>query len=390
MERLRAALTSLGLAEAEREIYVAVCSRGEATAAAIASEVDVDESTVLSVAGALVERGLLQVRGDGGDAVLAAVPPERAAATFSETVAAFEAAAASAYGGDASAADDAASTFATLGRPRAVRRELRAELAAAEREVIAILPGDLVAEFRADFAAAVERGATVYVLATAPGVERAASTVDAGEHVHVLRTWGARPVCFLLRDVHGAILGEHGAATLPAEATRRSDRSRTPAADRATTPAEPDSSTTPADADAPAIAVRQPHVAGWLNGNAVANIWSCGRQRSLADPPPLPATYEHFRSAVTAAALHDLAGTELTVDVEGRSLTSGEPASLTATPVREVRQSLVEPTNVTFPVENALVVETDDGLVSVGAETSGLAAFHEDYAATSATLRTPR
>lgn len=48
----------------------------------------------------------------------------------------------------------------------------------------------------------------------------------------------------------------------------------------------------------------------------------------------------------------------------------------------ETRQSLVDPRSAEFGMENTLVVETDDGRVTVG----GTGGFLEDYEAVSVTL----
>ena len=136
-----------------------------------------------------------------------------------------------------------------------------------------------------------------------------------------------------------------------------------------------------------AVAFGQPEIAGAFYGSSLGNVWPMGSQRAVAEPPSLPARFDLFRSGVTAAAIHRHAGTDLLVDVTVLDTESGAERELVEVPVTGVRQSIVEPAESTFPVESALQLETDDGVVSVGGISGGFGAYHEPYAAAAVTLR---
>lgn len=351
--RLRDATRALGLSESEHDTYVAVLTDGSASVDAVATETGRPEPEVEDAATELDDRGLLTLDDGEEPAVLRARPPAAAADALSLHVDEYEAAAEALY----ARAEATEPPFEQLRSPQSIRRRLARQIEAARDELLLLLPGCAVDGLRDELAAAVDRGVMVYLLVVAPDAEAALEDLRVGEHVHVLRSWEGASLVFSLRDVTAGVLGELG----DLGSCRQSGEG--------------------------AVAFRQPLLAGWLYGNAVSSIWPGGVQRGLAEPSGLPATFDHFRSGVTTAALHDLQGTELLVDVEGTDLETGEPISLERAPVRHVKQSLVEPTNADFPIENALVVETDDGLVTVAAETGGLNAFYEDFAAREVTLR---
>ena len=111
-----------------------------------------------------------------------------------------------------------------------------------------------------------------------------------------------------------------------------------------------------------------------------------GEDTYVTDPDPLPATYEHLRTAATTAALHRVAGRDLLADVTLADLDSGDERRYERVPVVAVRQNLVgDPTN-DFPMENSLVFETPDGRVAAGNAGGGIGPFYEGYGAQSVTL----
>lgn len=352
-DRLREALAALGLSRTECEAYVAVLSRGEATAGTVAGETSVSRSDVHGLAAGLADRGLITVDESGDSTVLRARPPAEVVDALSVHLAEYEAAAEELY----SRAEHSEPAFEAIHSPRSVRRRIARHVDAARQELLLVLPASTAVTLREELADAVERGVWVYCAVAKPEIEDAVSALEPGEHVHVLRSWANRPPVVVVRDVTAGVTGAH--ATIQG----------------------------PGRGDEYAVAFDQPHAAGGLYGNAVASLWPNGRQRALADPPALPATFEQFRQGVVAAALHDLRGEELVVDVAATDTETAEGVTFEGAPVREVRQPLVEPTNTAFPIENALVLETGQGTVSVGGEAGGVSPFHEDYAATQLTLR---
>ena len=351
--RLDSALHTLGLTEPERQTYLAVVSGDSMAVDAVVREVECSRSTVLTAARSLEERGLLVVDDRPDSPRIRARPPAAAAATLSGAVAEFERAAESVYRPSGSGGG----AVEVLHSEGTIRRRLVRTVEAAREELLLVLPGTVASSIRAELGAAVDRGVVVYLLLVDPGVEDAVDALDVGDEVHVLRRWKTLPLVFALGDGTAGVLGSSESVDSGVGTQER------------------------------AVAFEEPLVAGWLYGNALSTVWPGSVQCGLASPPSLPATFEHFRSGVTAAALHDLEGTELIVDLTGRDLETREPVSFESVPVREVKQSLVEPTNADFPVENALVLDTDDGLVTVAANSPGLDAFYEDVAADEVTLR---
>lgn len=238
-----------------------------------------------------------------------------------------------------------------------VRRRIRETLAATEAEAFVILPVGAFEEAGEWLAAAVDRGVNVYCMLAGPGVEgRIDEDEDLGRYADVLRTWDSRPPILVVGDDETGVLGDYGMLR---------DGNR----------------------DGYAVAFDQGEVASGFYGNYVSNAWTMGRQRYAVEPPALPASYELFRSWAVAAALHESDGRDIVADVVGENVCTGEPVEFEGVAVREVRQHLVEPWNGSFPTEVSLVVEREDGLATVGGQTSGIGPYYEEYAASSVTLR---
>jgi hypothetical protein len=128
--------------------------------------------------------------------------------------------------------------------------------------------------------------------------------------------------------------------------------------------------------DRQAIAFAQEQLAPVIVGSFLGNYWPAATELAVADPAPLPAEYTDFRHTVLQATLRLRAGDAPRVTVGGRWTDDDEPAEVVGRVV-ETKQGMVEPTNNEFPVEHSLVVETDDGEVTVG----GQGAFVEDVEA---------
>jgi len=89
------------------------------------------------------------------------------------------------------------------------------------------------------------------------------------------------------------------------------------------------------------------------------------------------------RGAATTGEVADAA------DVTVADTGTDDERTLEGVPVREAKQSLAPPVTSDFPVENALVVETESGPASVGGDSPGFDPYFEDFAARSITLREP-
>ncbi|QGA81362.1 TrmB family transcriptional regulator [Halomicrobium sp. LC1Hm] len=351
--QIRETLSAFGLSTKEVDAYLAILQRGEATTRAVSEAAGVSQSYVYEIATALAERGLVIVDESATPTKLRARPPQEAVDALSMHLSEFETAVESVYDQPA----ETAAGFEVVHASQTVERRLERQLARAEREVFAIVPSNAFPAVADALADARERGLTVYCLLAGESAEsHVAEMDDPGRYAHVVRSWDGRPPLFVVRDALGGVLASHGMLT------SRHGRGY-------------------------ALAFNQNEVASGFFGNYVSNVWPMGEQRFVAEPPTLPATFELFRSGVTAAALHTTAGHDVVADLDVVATTDETARQFEGVPIREVRQNLVEPVNNAFPIENSLVVETDDGLVSVGGQACGLGPYYEEYAAREVTIR---
>lgn len=348
---IRDVLGDLGCSRTEVDAYLAVLEEGEATMRTVSERADVSQSYVYELATDLAERGLITVDESVTPTLLRARPPAEAVEALSSRLSAFERAASERY----AAAAGAEAGFEVIHSAKTVRRRIRRQLETADHELLLVVPADEHAALREPLVDARDRGVVVYCMLTAP--EPTAVDIEPVEAwATVVRTWDGTPPVTVLRDGRAGVVGAHGLLA-------------------------------GGGGDQRAVSFGQPEVAAAYWGSTVGNVWPMGEQRGLASPPSLPATFEPFQTGVTAAALHEREGTELVADVTVEATDSGAQRPVEDAPVRAVRQALVEPTNATFPVESALVLETDDGPISVGGTSEGFGPYYEPYAATSVTLR---
>jgi len=346
-------LAAFGFSRTEVDTYLAVLRRGEATTGEIATAADVSQGYVYEVTESLADRGLVTVDESATPTVVRARPAAEAVAELSRRLADLQSGIADVY------SEPAASDLGfELVRSRGtVERRVERFLADATHEVFLVVPATAFERLREAVAAARERGVTVYLCLVAPDVKVVTDAVaDFDRYATVVRTWDARPHVFALRDNREGLVGSHGVLT-----GRHGDEY--------------------------AVVFGQPEITNGFYGNMVSNVWSMAESRFVADPLGLPASFEYFRSGVTAAARHLHAGRDLVADVDVVDTTTEGERTLTGVPVVEARQTLVAPETSRFPVENALVVEIEQGRVSVGGDSAGFDPYFEDFAARELTLR---
>lgn len=335
-DALRERLRLFGLSDKELDAYLAVLSEGEATARTVAEAAGVTQRYVYDIAEDLEARGLVRVHDHVTPTLLRAEPPSEAIPALTDRLNAVTPALEAQY----ESPGPVTAEFNTVkSRPTAIKR-LRALVEEATEEVFLSAPANVVPEIRDALADAHERGVFVLLLdddSSGDGYDGIAS---------VVRAWNADGPLNAVVDNRAAMVGDAGLF---------SGR----------------------HADEIAIVVRQGHLAGSVLSAFIGSFWPTAGEVHVTDPCELPRTFESFRHAVLHAHLHRLAGEELEAVVETQR--DGELAG----PVSAVRQGFLEPVTNDFPVENAVVLETDAGDVSVG----GVGAFIEDHRAVRVTLR---
>jgi len=351
--RIAEHLAAFGFSRKEIDTYLAVLGRGQATTGEVAAAADVSQGYVYEVTETLVDRGLVTVDEGSNPTMLRARPAAEAVAELSRRLSDLQSAVEDVY--NEPAAVDVG--FEMVRSRQTVERRTERFLADATEEAFLVVPATAFERLRGAVADARERGVTVYLCLVAPDVEVVTDAIaDFDRYATVVRTWDARPQVFVLRDNRAGLVGSHGVLT-----GRHGDEY--------------------------AVTFGQPEVANGFYGNMVSNVWSMANPRFVADPPALPARFEYFRTGVTAAARHVNAGRDLVADVDVVDTGTDGERTLEGVPIREVRQSLVAPATARFPIENALVVETDHGPVSIGGDSAGFDPYYEDFAARGLTLR---
>jgi len=349
VDALRDHLAAFGLSEKEIEAYLAVLKAGTATAGEVSRAADVSQGYVYDIAAALADRGLVTVDETQSPTVLRARRPEDAIGTLSTRVEELRETIDDLY----EQPDDEGVPVEVVHSRATVRKRARRALSAARHEALLVVPAPEIDHLQEALMGAQDRGVFVYLLAVSP-LSADAPDVEWGRVADVVRTWETTAPVYVLVDETRGLMGSHGVLS-----GRHGEEY--------------------------ALAFSQREVGSGFFGNVVANFWPMGEDRYVTDPDPLPATYDHLRTAATNAALHLAAGRDLLADVRLSGL-DGSERRYERVPVVEVRQGLVgDPTN-DFPMENSLVFETPDGRVSAGNTQGGIRPFYEGYGATAVTL----
>lgn len=347
---LRDHLEAFGLSAKEAAAYLAILQSGEATTGEVSREAGLSQGYVYEVATGLAERGLITVDETASPTRLVARPPDEALEPFADRLDRMTEEITRRYQRGSAGSP----TLEVVHSRATVRKRILSAIDHARTEVVVTVPAAEFTHLRESLAEARNRDVTVYLQLVAP-VEKAPSDVDWGSYGTVVKSWDATPPVTVVADeltgvmgAHGVLSGRHGSAY--------------------------------------ALAFSQADVAGAFFGNTISNFWPMGEVRHVADPDPLPATYDHVRTAVTNAALHRAAGRDLLADVTLRPVDGESVTTYERVPVVAVRQNLVGEATNEFPIENSLVFETPDGRVAAGGGGGSIAPFYEGYAAESVTL----
>lgn len=339
-------LRQFGLSEKEVDTYLAILEQGEAKASTIADDAGVSKRYVYSTSEKLAERGFVEVNDHVVPTMIRANPPERVIGTLADRVETMRPALDERYSATTSEPDQ----FEVIKSRVTVIKRIQNRLAAANEEVTLSIPYEHLPEVASELESAVERG--VLVLLVLSGVHR--DDVDETEFeglASTVRVWREPMPTTLTVDKQFGLVA-------PTEMIVRSN------------------------SDKQAITFAQEQLVPVLVGSFFGNYWPMANEVYATEPVALPKTFDDFRSAVLQATLHLRKGNSIIARVTGRPV--GEEADPTTVEgsVIDVRQSLLEPASNAFPVEAALVLETEDGEVTVG----GSGSFVEDFEAEAVTL----
>lgn len=211
------------------------------------------------------------------------------------------------------------------------------------------VPAGTVEEFRDPLAAAVDRGVLALVLVHDG---ESAAVADWGDIATVVRrSTNVEPVV-CTADERVGVIGPPG------------------------TVADPSAS------DVNLTMVEDLRLARLMFGSFLGNYWLRATLLFVADPDPLPARYDSFFASVIRAtqALQDRQPLRVEADTYPPgtipTVTDAKPTRRSARLIN-ARQSLLVPATSTFPTENSLVLEDEDGRYRIG----GSGAIVEEYVA---------
>ncbi|ELZ63087.1 MULTISPECIES: TrmB family transcriptional regulator sugar-binding domain-containing protein [unclassified Haloferax] len=331
-------LEQFGLSEKVVDTYLTLLELGEAKASQIADAAGVSKRYVYSVSKELESRGFVEVNDHVVPTTIRPLPPMEVIESLSESVESMRPALEERY--TATARDQ--ERFEVIKSRVTVLKRIGELVGRAESEITLSLPYDVLDEVEDELRAARERGVLVSLVVS--GVEPHDDLALDGV-ASLVRVWHELMPTMLTVDSRTGLIS-------PGEMVARSN------------------------SESQAIVFAQPHLGPVIVGSFFGNYWPMAAEAYTTDPDPLPATYHNFRHAVLQAALCERAGIDLDVTVTGRMVHTDGPTELHGRVV-DIRQGLLEPANNSFPVENAFVVETDEGTYSIG----GQGAFVEDFEA---------
>ena len=331
-------LRRFGLSEKEVDTYLTILEHGEAKASTVAEDAGVSKRYVYSVSESLAERGFVEVNDHVVPTTIRANPPEEVVERLRGDVESIRPGLTERY----SRTERRSEQFEVVKSRVTVLKRIRSLVDDAEHELVLSIPATHLSEIREALADAVDRGVLVLLIVSDADDE---SVPDVEGVASVARAWSAGMPTLLTVDSAVGVVA-------PPEMIRR------------------------ANSDRQAIVFAQEQLAPVIVGSFLGNYWPAAGEVTTIDPEPLPAEYANFRKAAFQATLHLRADAELRATVGGRSTDDDEPVEITGAVV-DVKQGMVEPANNEFPVQHSLVVETEDGTVTVG----GPGAFVEDVEA---------
>jgi sugar-specific transcriptional regulator TrmB len=338
-------LQRFGFSDKEIDTYLTILELGEAKASTIADEADVSKRYVYSIAEKLQDRGFVEVNDHAVPTTIRARPPAEVVESLTSDVDEMRPALEARF----SRAAPRSERFEVVKSRVTVIKRINELVGRAETEVTLSVPYSLVDDVADELRAAVDRGVLAVLIVTGVGPN---DDLSLSGLASVARAWEEPMPTMLTVDQESGLVA-------PAEMVTRSNSA------------------------AQAIVFAQEQLGPVLVGSFLGNYWPMAAETYTCEPDDLPTTYGDFRHAVLQATLHARTGGTVVAHATGRWVhVEDGPTELTGTVV-DIRQGLLEPATNSFPVENTLVVETDEGTFSIG----GQGAFVEDFEAETVELR---
>ncbi len=340
-------LERFGLSETEIQTYLAVLENGEAKASTIADATGVSKRYVYSVCEELEEQGFVEVNDHVVPTKIRAKPPEEVIELLSNRLEEIQPALKRRY----SESEARPQRFDVIKSRVTVLKRINEYISQADRRVGLSIPYSSVSRVAEELQDAVDRGVLVLLLVTnaEPDLEELAGYDR--PIASVVRSWDASiPV----------ILG----------------------ADRDLGMVSSSEMMTTANSDEQAISLVQERIVPTLYGSFLANFWVSAEQVQVIDPAPLPQTYQSFEQAVFEATLRLRDGDAIDACVEALHSSEDSETETVTGRVADTRQGIVDPISNEFPIEHSLLIETDEGEITIG----GTGAFLEEYEARTVTL----
>lgn len=339
--RLREELQVFGLSDTEIDTYLALLEHGEAATSTVAEATDVTRRAVYNIAERLEERGLVRVNDHASPTTIRALPPAEAIENLSDRLDSIQPSLEARFN---ETEPQAPEIQMVKSRETAIKR-VRKAISAASEELLLAVPEHLYPALEADLRGALDRDVLVFLLiGEVDGPPGEAAAFDGV--ANAVRYWDeSLPIVYTVDD-SAAMIGDSEVVA-------------------------------GTHTDNEAVIVSQSDLSGSILGMYFSAYWPAATELYVDDPAPLPKHYDWFRHATLDAMLYEQAGTDLYADIE-----TEDGPSISGS-VIEIRQAFVDPTTNDFTLENSLVVDTEDGVVSVG----GPGSFIEDYQAASVELR---
>jgi sugar-specific transcriptional regulator TrmB len=339
---LSAQLTRLGLSEKEVDTYLTVLERGELTASEIADATGVSKRYVYSISESLEERGFVTVDDHVVPTTIRAREPGEVIAGLTDELAAMESALSERH----ARVERDRQQFDVVKSRSTMLKRIASYVSAADHEITLSISADQLPEIESELRAAVDRGVLVMLLLNDAPVD-GLDPADFAGTATLVRAWDqVTPLTLTVDRQYGIVA--------PVEMAARSNSDRR------------------------AITFAQRDIAPVLTGSFFGNYWPMAEEVHVGRPQSLPAEYGSFRHAVLDATLYHREDRAVGVEAAVAPCQGDSDRESIAGTVTATRQGLVEPTTNDVPIENALVVDTDDGEYSVG----GPGALLEDFEAT--------